>query len=113
MNDQVMANTARAIIKYHRNSFRTRIFESHIQHDVPLPICDEMDNLAKRLLGDYEPIDRFVQTQALTEIIATGTKELAKISEDAVKAERAALYLDRAREAYAEIKSAKEMLEML
>ena len=108
-----MANAARAIIKYHRNSFRTRIFENHIPHDAPLPICDEMDNLAKRLIGDYEPIDRFVQTQALTAMISVGTKELTKISEEAAEAKRAALYLDRAEEVYAEIKAAKDLLEML
>jgi len=111
MNDKRVVDLARCISLYHRGVFRIRSFGLYDEYD--LPICVEMDNLANRLSATYTPMEKLAQTSALRDIIKQGRQELKEISQNAAKAKKAAIYLDRAKEVYAEIEAANKLMEML
>ena len=113
MDDTTVAGIAKALVQYHNNSFRTRVFGNYVTRDIDLPVCVEMNNLANRLTGDYSVTDSFMQMHSLNEIIRYGTQELEKVASGAAESDNASIFLDNAQKIYAEINAAKKLLEML
>ena len=111
MNDHTVAALANHLVHYHRRSFVIR--SMGLRGEIDPPICGEMENLSKRLLGTYTATDRLMQMSTLQEIIKLGRQELQDISRAAATAARADLYLDSAKSVYAEIEAASKLMEML
>ena len=112
MNDTIVASLARNLSSYHQNSFRIR----SMGRDMPpieLPMCVELENLANRLLGNYDPFDKLNRMAGLNGIIQQGVKETKELSRLAVNAKDATIYLEPARKVNAEIIAAQKLLEML
>lgn len=112
MKDADVISLARNISRYHRNSFRIRsVGKLPMQFD--LPMCVEMDNLADRLSGSYDPLNKIRQITGLNEIIQSGSEEIKRMAEEASESGDAIQYIEKARAIHAEIKAAQKLMEML
>ena len=112
MNDTIVAGLARNISIYHRNSFRIRSMGRHMPQ-IDLPLSVELENLADRLTGNYDPFDKLNRMRGLNSIIQQGVEEIQELSQLATGAKDATIYLEPARKAHKEIAAAQKLLEML